>query len=92
MMPRRVDANHWDVFSALKRLGWCVVSTAELGGGFPDLVAARGGVLKLIEVKDGKKKPSARKLTPSEADFHRLFAAAGCPVVIVESLEDVVKL
>lgn len=91
-MPKRVDANHWEVLCALKRLGWCVVSTAALGGGFPDMIAARAGVLKLIEVKDGTKPPSARKLTPCEMDFHQLFAAAGCPVVIVESLEDVAKL
>lgn len=91
-MAKRVDANHWEVFAALRRLGWCVISTADLGGGFPDLVAAKAGVLRLIEVKDGKKKPSARKLTPHEAVYHADMAAAGCPVLIIESVEDVLNL
>lgn len=91
-MPKRVDANHWEIFSLLKKLGWCVISTAELGGGFPDLVAAKAGVLKLIEVKDGKKRPSARKLTPHEAAYHRDMAAAGCPIVVVESIDQVIEL
>lgn len=91
-MPKRVDANHWAVFKTFKQLGWCVISTADLGGGFPDLVAAKRGVLKLIEVKDGKKRPSARKLTPCEADYHQMMAAAGCPVVIIESEQQVIDL
>ena len=91
-MPKRVDGNHWEIFATLKRLGWTCISTADLGGGFPDIVAARGGVIKLIEVKDGKKPPSARKLTPCEKDYHQQMAAAGCPVVILESVEDAINL
>lgn len=91
-MPKRVDANHWEIFNTLKRLGWCVISTAELGGGFPDLVAAKDGVIKLIEVKDGRKRPSAQKLTACEALYHRDMAAAGCPIVIVRSVDDAINL
>lgn len=91
-MPKRVDRNHWEICAALRELGWAVFSTASVGNGFPDLVAARRGVLKLIEVKDGTKPASARKLTDDEAIYHAMMAAAGCPVVIVESLEDVAKL
>src|SRR5689334_3296462 len=96
-MPRiagrgRVDANHWEVFSALKRTGWCVISTADLGSGFPDIVAAKAGVVKLIEVKDGKKPPSARKLTRPEQMYHAEMAAAGCPITIIETLEQVEAL
>lgn len=91
-MAKRVDRNHWEIFTTLKRLGWTVISTADLGGGFPDLVAARAGVIKLIEVKDGLKPASARMLTPAERDYHAQMLAAGCPVVILTSIEDAVKL
>lgn len=94
MSPRiagrhRVDANHWDVFSKLYKTGWCVISTSDLGGGFPDIVAAKNGVLKLIEVKDGKKSPSKRTLTPSEQDYHERMAAVGCPITVIETLAQV---
>ncbi len=88
----RIDANHGAIVEALKRCGWHVESTAQLGKGFPDLVAARAGVLKLIEVKDGAKPPSERRLTADEATCHQRFAAAGCPVVVIERVEDVASL
>lgn len=91
-MPQRVDANHWEVFRAFQQLGWCAISTAALGGGFPDLVVAKRGRLRLIEVKDGRKPPSKRALTPHEALYHRDMAAAGCPITIIESVQQVIDL
>jgi hypothetical protein len=45
-----------------------------------------------VEVKDGQKPPSERRLTPNEAKVHAAFAAAGVPVVIIESIEEAVRL
>lgn len=91
-MPRRVDANHWSVVATFKRLGWFVVSTADMGSGFPDLFVAKSGVMRQIEVKDGAKPPSKRKLTPDEVVYHRDLAAVGCPVLIIESDQQVVEI
>lgn len=91
-MSKRVDSNHWEVCRAFRQLGWCVASTADLGGGFPDVVVAKRGVLRLIEVKDGTKPPSKRALTPLEAVYHRDMAAAGCPITIIESVQQVIDL
>ena len=66
----RVDANQAAVAKALRDAGATVAVTSGLGAGFPDLVAGVRGVNHLIEVKDGSKPPSARKLTPDEAAFH----------------------
>ena len=55
-------------------------------------MAAKRGVLRLIEVKDGKKPPSARKLTRHEELYHADMAAAGCPVLIIESVDQVLAL
>lgn len=71
-MPRRAarkDANHNAIQDAFVRLGWSVADTSRLGDGFPDLVAAKHGETVLVEVKDGSKPPSARKLTDDEVKF-----------------------
>src|SRR5262245_12764646 len=85
----KVDRNHWEVFTAFKDRGWFVISTAEVGAGFPDLLIARGGDLLQIEVKDGRKSPSERKLSPLQELYHADLRAAGCPVLMVESVADV---
>ena len=63
----RVDANHAEITGTLRQCGWTVHDTSGVGGGFPDLVIAKGGRLVLVEIKDGAKKPSARRLTKAEA-------------------------
>jgi Holliday junction resolvase len=86
---RRVDANQGAVVEALRERGWFVASLASTGRGVPDLLIARKGVMKLIEVKDGAKIPSARKLTTKEALFAFHMQQAGCPVIRVESIADI---
>lgn len=86
---RNVDANQGQVVAALRKLGAVVHITSGLGGGFPDLVVLHRGRLLLVEVKDGSKAPSDRKLTPAEQVFHRLFAGH---VHIVESVEQALAL
>ncbi len=71
---KRVDANQGDIVDALRRLGCTVMSIASVGRGCPDLVVGiqrpdGRRVNVLLEVKDGRKKPSARKLTPAEREW-----------------------
>jgi Holliday junction resolvase len=86
---RRVDANQSQVVDELRARGWFVFSLAATGRGCADLLIARKGVMKLIEVKDGAKIPSARKLTTKEALFAFHMQQAGCPVIRVESIADI---
>jgi Holliday junction resolvase len=86
---RRVDANQSQVVDELRARGWFVFSLAATGRGCADLLIARKGVMKLIEVKDGSKIPSARKLTTKEALFAFHMQQAGCPVIRVESIADI---
>ena len=83
----RVDANHREVVAALRQAGVLVLSLAAIGKGCPDLLICVNNRLLLVEIKDGKKIPSARRLTPLEADF-----AARWPVHIVESVDDALEL
>ncbi len=80
----RTDDNHGAVIDALRKAGWSVWSTAALGKGFADAIAAKNGRTLLLEIKDGRKPPSARKLTPAETAFHASWPGE---LYIVESVE-----
>ena len=84
----RIDANQNEVVAALRAVGCNVAITSALGSGFVDLVVYRPatGLLRLIELKDGSKPPSKRKLTPDEEEFARKF-----PVWVVHSVAEAFK-
>lgn len=64
----RVDENQSDIVAALRAIG-ATVKVISQGDGIPDLLVGFMGKTILLEVKDGKKPPSARKLTPAEQKF-----------------------
>jgi hypothetical protein len=66
---RKVDANQPDIVQTFRAMGCEVWITSEIGRGAPDLVIRKGSQVRLIEVKDGLKAPSARKLTKDEEEF-----------------------
>lgn len=85
----KVDANHAVIVGALMSCGCEVQSLAALGGGVADLLVHHrsSGRLMLVEVKDGEKPPSARKLTPDQVEWHKRW-----PVTVVENVEQAVAL
>jgi hypothetical protein len=66
----RVDANQPGIVAGLRAAGCTVAPAHAVGRGFPDLVVGYRGCTYLLEVKDGDKPPSARKLTPAQVDWH----------------------
>lgn len=86
---RRVDNNQKEIVKAFRKLGAKVEILSEVGGGTPDLVIGVKGRMRWIEIKDGSKSPSRRKLTEEQLIFHREWIGY---VDIVESVEDVVKI
>ncbi len=78
----KVDENHGAVVDALRKVGAAVLSLAPLGNGAPDLLVYFRRKYTLLEVKDGAKSASRRKLTPDEEEFHRNWPD---PIWIVES-------
>ena len=64
----RKDNNHTTIVKAFRKLGWSVLDTAQLKN-CVDLIVAKAGYTVAVEVKDGAKPPSARKLTPGELKF-----------------------
>lgn len=87
MAGKRVDDNHGEIVAALRRVGAEVQSLASMGGGVPDLLAAFRGDWYVIEVKDGNKPPSKRKLTPDEEKWHAKFSHVA-PVHIVNTVDE----
>ena len=83
---RRRDANHADVVQLLADVGVEVLDLHTLAGALDLLVGVRG-VLYLVELKDGLKPPSRRKVTKREQETIARFRAVGCPVLIA-STED----
>lgn len=64
MRAAKIDLNQPEIVAALRKAGISVQSTASMGKGFPDLVAAKGEQTWLIEVKGPK-----GKLTDDQVEF-----------------------
>lgn len=69
----RVDDNQADVVAALRAIGASVTPTHAVGGGFPDLVVGWRCRTYLLEVKDGRKPPSRRRLTAAQVEWHEAW-------------------
>lgn len=67
----RTDANQPEIVSALRAVGAEVTDLSSVGQGVPDLLVSFRGGWHLIEVKDGRKRPSARMLTLDQQRWHR---------------------
>lgn len=82
----KVDANHGEVVNALRAVGCSVLSLAAVGNGCPDLLVCVpwNRRLHLIEVKDGSRPPSERKLTDDQVKFHASWKG---PIHVVMNVE-----
>ena len=87
----KTDANHTDVVTALRSVGAGVQSLAMVGDGCPDLLVAFRGAWHVLEVKDGSKPPSHRKLTPAEQMWLLRFDELA-PVYVVNSVDEALEV
>jgi len=84
MTRARIDANQPEIVDTLRALGASVQSLASVGDGCPDLVVGWRGRNVLLEIKDGAKAPSRRRLTADERRWHASWSGE---VVIVATVE-----
>jgi hypothetical protein len=84
----RIDANQNEIVQALRDVGASVAITSMVGAGFPDIVVGYRGQNYMIEIKDGSKSPSRRKLTPDEKEFHDLWRGT---VIVVNNINEVLE-
>lgn len=85
---RKVDSNQSEIVDTFRKLDYSVTSTATIGKGFPDICAGKWGITYLFEVKDGKKPPSARKLTADEEEWWSSWKGS---VHLIESIADAIE-
>ena len=66
----RTDANQTEVTKALRKMGCSVQLLHSVGRGCPDMLVGYKGNNYLLEIKDGDKPESARKLTAEQTIWH----------------------
>lgn len=85
----RRDSNHGEIVATLRKLGFSVADTGNIGNGFPDLVVGFAGLNALIEIKDGSKPPSDRRLTDDQRMFHADWKGL---ILVIETVGDCMAL
>lgn len=84
----KVDDNQAEIVAALRKIGASVQPLHAVGQGCPDLLVGWRGITSLLEVKDGKKPPSARKLTPDQEKWHAAWMGQ---VTVVETVSEAIE-
>ena len=82
------DDNHTEIVSVFKRLGWSVLDISQIPN-TADIVIANGTRYCVVEIKDGSKSPSKRKLTYGERQFVDEWRGMWA---MVESVDDAIDL
>ena len=75
-MPKyaaRADANQPQIVDILRQVGATVQHLHMVGSGCPDIMVGFQGQNYLMEIKDGQKSPSKRKLTDDEQEWHDIW-------------------
>ena len=83
----RADANQPAIMAAARKLGAAVQSLHRVGSGCPDILIAYRGQNILVEIKDGAKSASQRKLTPQQETWHAEWTG---PIWVVKSVDELV--
>ncbi len=79
----RKDANHGAIVQDLVAIGAECFETHQIPG-LLDVIVAYRGRLTWLEIKDGQKPPSERKLTAAEEATISRLRRVGAPVHVVE--------
>lgn len=66
----KTDDNQRAIVNALRRAGCSVLILSGVGKGCPDIAVGRAGITYMLEIKDGRKPPCARRLTDDEKGWH----------------------
>lgn len=88
MRAAKVDANQSEIVAALRSVGATVQPLHTVGKGCPDIVAGFRGSNYFLEIKDGKKPPSARALTSDQVEWHGGWKGQ---VVVVKTVDEALQ-
>lgn len=85
----KVDDNQNQIVNGLRKLGASVLITSQLKNCF-DILVGYKGVNYIMEIKDGKKPPSKRRLSKGEEEFKNNWK--GGSYNVVNNLEEAIKI
>jgi Holliday junction resolvase len=86
----RIDANQDQIVNVLRAYGATVQSLATVGNGCPDLLVGYQGKTLLMEIKDGNKMPSKKKLNDLQTNWHANWR--GGALALVDSPESALRM
>ena len=84
----RTDDNQTEVVELFRKLGWYVLIVSQLKN-CCDLIVSKNGRTFAVEIKDGRKPASARKLSSGEQKFKDEWQGN---YALVEAVEDVMRV
>jgi Holliday junction resolvase len=84
----RSDSNQTEIVKCFRKFGWYVLIISQLDN-CCDIIVSKNGRTVAVEIKDGSKPPSKRKLTPGEEKFRNEWQGE---YALIESIEDVIGL
>jgi hypothetical protein len=88
----RTDANQTEVTKALRKIGCSVQLLHSVGRGCPDMLVGYKGNNYLLEIKDGDKPESARKLTAEQTIWHYDWKGQVAVVNSAQEAIDTIKI
>lgn len=86
----RTDSNHQEITKAFRALGFSVLDIHILKN-CGDIIIAKNRKTAIVEIKDGNKPPSARKLTKGESCFKTSWNGDYFVVTCLDDVEEVAK-
>lgn len=89
---KRVDANHSELVKLWRDMGAVVLDLSATGNGVMDVAIGWRERWIFAEIKDGSKKPSARKLTPAQVLLHGEIKRAGLPLHVITNEDEALAL
>lgn len=88
-VPHRVDKNQPLIVKAFRQLGCKVHHLHGVAQGCPDVMVGIDGFNVLVEIKNGDKPPSQRRLTPLQQEWHFTWTGQKC---IIKNIDEAIAL
>jgi hypothetical protein len=89
---RKVDANHSELVKLWRDMGATVWDLSGVGKGIADVLVGWRGRWVPVEIKDGTKPPSARRLTPAQILLHGEIRHKELPLYVVTNEEEALAI
>ena len=81
----KVDDNQSEIVTLFRKLGWTVLIISQLKN-CADIIVSKNGRTVTVEIKDGNKSPSQRKLSEGEVKFRDNWQGEYALIICVDDV------